>query len=39
VPAGTDVRQTSDELIKLALEVEDQFLVTSVTKVMAREGS
>lgn len=39
VPAGADVRQASDELIKLALEIEDQYGVTIVTRVVAKEGS
>jgi hypothetical protein len=34
VPAGTDVRQASDELITLALEIEDRFGVAIVTRAV-----
>lgn len=38
VPAGTDIRQASDELIKLTLEVGDRFDVAIVTRAVASEG-
>jgi hypothetical protein len=38
VSEGTDVRQASDELLRIALEVEDQYGVTILTRaVRAKE--
>ena len=38
VPAGTDVRQASDELLRIALEVEDQYGVTTLTRAVPWKG-
>lgn len=39
VPAGTDVRQASDELLRIALAVEDHYGVTIITRaVQAKEA-
>jgi hypothetical protein len=34
VPAGTDVRQASDALLRIALAVEDQYGVTILTRAV-----
>lgn len=39
IPAGTDVRQASDELIRIALDVEDQYGVTIITCAVRAKGA
>lgn len=39
VPAGTDVRQASDELLRIALDVEDQYGVTILTRAVQAKGA
>jgi hypothetical protein len=39
VPEGTDIRQASDALLHIALEVEDQYGVTMVTRVVREKGA
>ena len=39
VPAGIDVRHASDELLRIALEVEDQYGVTIITYAMHAKGT
>jgi hypothetical protein len=34
VPEGTDVRQASDELLRIALDVEDRYGVTILTRAV-----
>ena len=34
VPEGTDIRHASDELLRIALEVENQYGVTLVTRAV-----
>jgi len=34
VPEGTDIRQASDELLRIALEVEDQYGVIILTRAV-----
>jgi len=36
VPAGVDVRQADDELIRIALGVEDQYGVTIITRAVPK---
>ena len=39
VPAGTDVRQASDDLLRIALEVEDQYGVTIIAWAVQAKGA
>jgi len=39
VPAGTDVRQASDELLRIALDVEDQYGVTIIAWAARAKGA
>jgi hypothetical protein len=39
VPEGTDIRQASDELLRIALEVENQYGVTLVTRAVREKGA
>jgi hypothetical protein len=39
VPAGADVRQADDELLRIALEVEDQYGVTIITRAVQAKGA
>ena len=39
VPAGTDVRHASDELLCIALEVEDRYGVTIITWAVQAKGA
>jgi hypothetical protein len=39
VPAGTDVRQASDELLRIALDVEDRYGVTILTRAVLAKGT
>jgi hypothetical protein len=39
VPEGTDLRQASDALLHIALEVEDQYGVTMVTRAVRAKGA
>lgn len=39
VPEGTDIRQASDELLRIALEVENQYGVTIVTRAVREKGA
>jgi hypothetical protein len=39
VPAGTDMRQASDELLRIALDVEDQYGVTILARGMLAKGA
>jgi hypothetical protein len=38
VPEDTDVGQASDELLRIALEVEDQYGVTLLTRAVQAKG-
>jgi hypothetical protein len=38
VPEGTDLRQASDELLHIALEVEEQYGVTLLTRAVRGKG-
>ena len=38
VPEGTDIRRASDELLRIALEVEDQYGVSIVTRAVRDKG-
>ena len=38
VPEGTDVRQASDDLLRIALEVEDQYGVIILTRAVGAKG-
>ena len=39
VPEGTDIRQASDELLRIALDVENQYGVTIVTRAVREKGA
>ena len=39
VPEGTDIRQASDALLHIALEVEDQYGVTIMTRAVLAKGA
>ena len=39
VPEGTDIRQASDALLHIALEVEDQYGVTIMTRAVRAKGA
>jgi hypothetical protein len=39
LPAGTDVRHASDELLRIALEVEDRYGVTILTGAVPDKGA
>jgi hypothetical protein len=39
VPEGTDIRQASDALLRIALEVEDRYGVTIVTRAVRDKGA
>ncbi len=39
VPAGTDVRRASDELLRIALDAEDQYGVTILTSAVPAKGT
>jgi hypothetical protein len=39
VPEGTDLRQASDALLRIALEVENQYGVTIVTRAVREKGA
>lgn len=38
VPAGTEVRQASDELLRISLDVEDQYGVTIIAYAVRAKG-
>ena len=38
VPEGTDIRQASDDLLRIALDVEDQYGVTILTRAVQAKG-
>ena len=39
VPEGTDIRQASDALLRIALDVEDQYGVTILTRAVRAKGA
>jgi hypothetical protein len=39
IPAGTDLRKAADELIRIALAVEDQYGVTIVTRAVREQST
>jgi hypothetical protein len=39
VPDGTDVRQASDKVLRIALDVEDQYGVTLLTRAVRVQGA